>query len=48
MSNWETLHQQVIGIPIVISTAHLLANIFLMMHKYQFMEKLEKDNIHQA
>ncbi len=48
MSNGETLHQQVIGIPIVISTAHLLANIFLMIHKYQFMEKLEKDNIHQA
>ncbi len=31
-----------------ISSAPLLANPFLMMHEYKFMEKLEEDNIYQA
>ncbi len=37
-----TLHQQVIGINMGISSAHLLVNLALMMHEYQFMGKVEK------
>ncbi len=44
----DTLHQQIIGIPMGISCAPLLANLFLMTYEYKFMERLEKDNIHKA
>ena len=44
----DTIHQQVIGIPMGISCAPLLANLFLMSYEYKFMEKLEKNNIHKA
>ena len=44
----DTLHQQVIGIPMGISCAPLLANLFLLTYEYNFLEKLTKTNIHQA
>lgn len=44
----NTIHKQKIGIPMGISCAPLLANLFLMLHEYRFMERLSKVDIHQA
>ncbi len=44
----NTIHHQFIVIHMDFSSAPLLANLFLIMREYQFMETLEKDNIHQA
>ena len=44
----NTIHKQIIGIPMGISCAPLLANLFLMTFEYEYMEKLEKKNIHSA
>ena len=44
----NTLHKQIIGIPMGISCAPLLANLFLFTYEYEYMQKLEKDNIHLA
>ena len=44
----DTLHQQVIGIPMGISCAPLLANLFLMTFEYSFMQNLTKKDIHKA
>ena len=40
----NTLHRQVVGIPMGISCAPLLANLFLMNHEY----KMAKEDIHIA
>ena len=44
----NTIHKQIIGIPMGISCAPLLANLFLMTFEYEYMGKLEKKNIHSA
>lgn len=41
----NSLHKQVIGIPMGISCAPLLANLFLMTYEYDFMKKMEKENL---
>ena len=40
----DTLHKQIVGIPMGMCCAPLLANLFLMSYEYRFMEVLEKEN----